>query len=198
MCRVSTHMRLRVLTLDPPTVIPGEHHLTRDEGLVPLTGLGEHHSALLLSDCCSLLLWHCGVVHCQCGSPPGCPCSRGERHSGGYHSYICARRGADRIVGVRDKYIKWGPYYRLGGWGHAPRNFFAILHALKCVLGASEAPFRAYIQYTHTCQLLSSFRGFRSKSATYGALVSGCAVVKCAIFEVSVSSVSAKPKSRLT
>ena len=91
MCRVSTHIRLHVLTLNPPTVIPGEHHLTRDEGLVPLTGLGEHHSALLLSDCCSLLLWHCGVEHCQCGSPPGCLCSRGERHSGGYHSYICAR-----------------------------------------------------------------------------------------------------------
>ena len=91
MCRVSTHMRLHVLTLNPPTVIPSEYHLTRDEGLVPLTGLGEHHSALLLSDCCSLLLWHCGAVHCQCGSPPGCLCSRGERHSSGYHSYICAR-----------------------------------------------------------------------------------------------------------
>ena len=83
-------MRLRVLPLNPPTVIPGEHHLTRDEGLVPLTGLGEHHPALLLSDCCSLLLWHCGVEHCQCGSPPGCLCNMRERHSGGYHSYICA------------------------------------------------------------------------------------------------------------
>ena len=31
---------------------------------------------------------------------------------------------------------------------------FAILHALKCVLGASEAPFRAYIQYIHTCTYL--------------------------------------------
>ena len=91
--------------------------------------------------------------------------------------------GSERIVGARDKYIKWGPYYRLGGWGHAPRNFLAILHALKCVLGASEAPFQAYIQYIHTCQLLSSFRGFRSKSTTYGALVSGCAVVKCAILK---------------
>ena len=29
------------------------------------------------------------------------------------------------------------------------RNFW-ILHALKCVLGASEAPFRACIQYIHT------------------------------------------------
>ena len=85
------HVHSHVLTLDPSTVIPGEHHLTRDEAIVPLTGLGEHHSALLLSDCCSLLLWHCGAVHCQCGSPPGCLCSRGERHSSGYHSYICAR-----------------------------------------------------------------------------------------------------------
>ena len=108
-------------------------------------------------------------------------------------------RAAERIVGGQDKYIKWGPYYRLGVWGHGPRNFFfAVLHALKCVLGASEAPFQAYIQYMHTCQLPSSFRGFRSKSTTYGALVSSCAVVKCAIFEVCVSSVSAKPKSRLT
>ena len=52
-------MRLHVLTLDPPTVIPGEHHLTRDEGLVPLTGLGEHYSALLLSDAA---LFSCGTV----------------------------------------------------------------------------------------------------------------------------------------
>ena len=68
-----------VLTLNPPTVIPGEHHLTRDEGLVLLTGVGEHHPALLLSDRCNLLLWHCGAVHCQCGSPPGCLCTKGIR-----------------------------------------------------------------------------------------------------------------------
>ena len=103
MCRALTHMRLHVLTLDPPTVIPGDHHLTRDEGLVPLTGLGEHHSTLLLSDCCSLLRWHCGVEHCQCGSPPGCLCSRGERHSSGYHSYICAWTvpSSSELVGVQ-------------------------------------------------------------------------------------------------
>ena len=29
-----------------------------------------------------------------------------------------------------------------------PENFW-ILHALKCVLGASEAPFCAYIKYTY-------------------------------------------------
>ena len=115
--------------------------------------------------------------------------------------HVWTNRAAERIVGARDKYIKWGPYFRLGVWGHTPRNFFAILHALKCALGTSdfsEAPFRAYIQYIHTCQLPSSYRGFRSKSVTYGALVSGCAVVKCAIFEVCVSSVSVKPRSRLT
>ena len=33
-------------------------------------------------------------------------------------------RAAERIVGGQDKYIKWGPYYRLGVWGHGPRNFF--------------------------------------------------------------------------
>ena len=30
----------------------------------------------------------------------------------------------------------------------APENV-EVLHALKCVLGASEAPFCAYIQYIH-------------------------------------------------
>ena len=50
---------------------------------------------------------------------------------------------------------------------------FEVLHALKCVLGASEAPFCACIQYIHTCKLPSLFSGFRSKSTTYGALASG-------------------------
>ena len=54
---------------------------------------------------------------------------------------------------------------------------FEILHALKCVLGASEVPFRACIQYIPTCQLPSLFSGFRSKSTTYEALASGCAEV---------------------
>ena len=51
-----------------------------------------------------------------------------------------------------------------------PPENVKILHALKCVLGASEAPFRVYIQYKHTCQLPSSFSGFGSKSMTYGTL----------------------------
>ena len=48
-----------------------------------------------------------------------------------------------------------------------PGNFVI----LKCVMGASEAPFRAYIQYINTYQLPSSFSSFRSKSTTYGVLV---------------------------
>ena len=94
-------------TTTPPTVIPDEHHLHREEGLVSLPGMGEYHPALLLNDCCHLLwhcgvhpalllndcchlLWHCGVVHCQCGSIPSCLCSRGERHSLEYHTFMCA------------------------------------------------------------------------------------------------------------
>ena len=71
-------------------------------------------------------------------------------------------RAAERIVGARGKYKKWGAHsidcVRGGLGARAPGNF-AILHALKCVLGASEASFRAYIQYIHTCQLSSSFSG---------------------------------------
>ena len=37
-----------------------------------------------------------------------------------------------------------------GGSGGTPPGNFAILHALKCVLGASEAPFRACIHTAHT------------------------------------------------
>ena len=54
-----------------------------------------------------------------------------------------------------------------------PPGNFEILHALKCVLGAPEALFRACTQYIYTCKLPSSISGFRSKSATYGALASG-------------------------
>ena len=69
-------------------------------------------------------------------------------------------RTTERIVGAWGKYKKWGPYYRLceagsgGFWGS-----FLSIHTV------------------HTCQFLSSFSSFRSKSTTYGALVSGCAVV---------------------
>ena len=37
-----------------------------------------------------------------------------------------------------------------GGSGGTPPENFEVLHALKCVLGASEAPFCACIQYIHT------------------------------------------------
>ena len=56
--------------------------------------------------------------------------------------------------------------------GMAPGNL-EILHALKCVLGAPDALFRACTQYIYTCKLLSSISGFRSKSTTYKALASG-------------------------
>ena len=70
---------------------------------------------------------------------------------------------------------KVGPHkmdYVRGVWVMPPGNF-EILHALKCVLGAPEAPFRASTQYIYTCKLPSSISCFRSKSATYGALASG-------------------------
>ena len=44
--------------------------------------------------------------------------------------------------------------------GMPPGNF-EILHALKHVLGASEASFHAFVQYICTCKLSSSFSGFR-------------------------------------
>ena len=68
-------------------------------------------------------------------------------------------RAAERIVGARGKYEKWGAHSIACVRGGTPPGNFAILHALKCVLGASEASFRAYIQYIHTCQLSSSFSG---------------------------------------
>ena len=54
-----------------------------------------------------------------------------------------------------------------------PPGDFEIVHALKCVLGAPEALFRACTQYIYTCKLSSSISGFRSKSTMYGALASG-------------------------
>ena len=45
-----------------------------------------------------------------------------------------------------------------GVWGTSPGNF-EILHALKCVLGAPEALFRACTQYIYTCKLPSSISG---------------------------------------
>ena len=58
-----------------------------------------------------------------------------------------------------------------GGRGTPPGNF-EILHALKCILGAPEALFRARTQYIYTCKLPSSISGFRSKNTMYGALAS--------------------------
>ena len=52
----SIHSHEATYTTTPPTVIPDEHHLHRDETLVSLPGMGEHHPALLLNDCCHLLL----------------------------------------------------------------------------------------------------------------------------------------------
>ena len=57
------------------------------------------------------------------------------------------------------------------GLGRMPPINFEILHALKCVLGASEVPFHEYI---YTSQLPSSFSRFRSKSTTYRTLASSC------------------------
>ena len=61
----------------------------------------------------------------------------------------------------------------VGGSGGTPPGNFEILHALKCVLGAPEAVFRARTQYIYTCKSPSSISGFRSKSTTYGAVASG-------------------------
>ena len=48
-------------------------------------------------------------------------------------------------MGAQGKYIKWGPYCVREAGGTPPENF-EILHALKCVLGASQVLFCAYIQ----------------------------------------------------
>ena len=45
-----------------------------------------------------------------------------------------------------------------GVWGN-----FEILHALKCVLGAPGALFRACTQYIYTCKLPSSISGSDQK-----------------------------------
>ena len=90
-------------------------------------------------------------------------------------------RAAKRIVGAQGKYKKWDPFYRLceGGLGHMPPGNFEILLARKCVLGASEAPFRSCIQSIqciYTCQLQSSFSVSDRKVRCTGPS-SGCAEV---------------------
>ena len=69
---------------------------------------------------------------------------------------------------------KWGPteWIVRGVWGGTPPGNFEILHALKCVLGAPEALFRACTQYIYTCKLPSSISGFRWKNTTHGAVAS--------------------------
>ena len=90
-------------------------------------------------------------------------------------------RAAKRIGGTQGKYKKWDPFYRLceGGLGHMPPGNFEILLARKCVLGASEAPFRSCIQSIqciYTCQLQSSFSVSDRKVRCTGPS-SGCAEV---------------------
>ena len=93
-------------------------------------------------------------------------------------------RATKRIVGAQGKYKKWDPFYRLceGGLGRTPPGNFEILLALKCVLGASEAPFRSCIQSIqsiqciYTCQLQSSFAVSDRKVPCTGPS-SGCAEV---------------------
>ena len=53
-----------------------------------------------------------------------------------------------------------------------PSENFEILNALKCVLGASEAPLIFSCMYT-LHNYLSSISSFRLKSMTYGTLASG-------------------------
>ena len=65
-----------------------------------------------------------------------------------------------------------------GSGGMSPENF-EILHALKCVLGAPEALFRACTQHIYTCNLPSLISGFRLKSTTYGALTSRLCSREC-------------------
>ena len=84
-------------------------------------------------------------------------------------------QGRQEDCGGPGQIQKVGPVW--GGSGGMPPGNFESLHALKCVLGASEAPFCACTQYIYTCKLSSLFSGFRSKSMTYRVLVSGCAVV---------------------
>ena len=69
---------------------------------------------------------------------------------------------------------------------------------LKRVLGASEAPFRAYTQYIHTCKLPSSIGGFRSNKSTivrYGTLASELRSNHVKSVQICVSSISAKQKA---
>ena len=59
--------------------------------------------------------------------------------------------------------------------GGTPPGNFAILHALKCILGSFEAPFCAYIYSTYipvSCRLCLAVSD--QKVRPYGALANGC------------------------
>ena len=74
------------------------------------------------------------------------------------HVAVCLEsRAAKRIGGAQGKYKEW-PHNMDCGRAR-PQE---ILHALKCVLGASEASLCACLQYIYTCKLLSLFTSFRS------------------------------------
>ena len=73
-------------------------------------------------------------------------------------------RVTERIGGTRGHREDWrdpGQIRKVGaiiktvweGLGEPSSENFELLHALKCVLVASEAPFCACIQFIHTCQL---------------------------------------------
>ena len=89
------------------------------------------------------------------------------------YSVVIIVRAAKRIGGAQGKDKKWGPAIWMvrGGSGGMPPGNFEILHALKCVLGASEALFCAYTQCI-TCKLPPPISSFRLKSTTYRALAS--------------------------
>ena len=84
-------------------------------------------------------------------------------------------QGCQEDCGGPGQIQKVGPILCDGESGGMPPENVEILHALKCVLGASEVPICACIQYIPTCQLPSLLNGFRLKSMKYGALASSCA-----------------------
>ena len=63
-------------------------------------------------------------------------------------SFIAIPRATKKIGGA-GQIQKLGPH-KMGGSGHTPQE---TLRALKCVLGAPEAPFRACTQYIYACKL---------------------------------------------
>ena len=72
---------------------------------------------------------------------------------------------------------KVGPIINIvwGGSGGTHLEILRFYMFWSVFWGLLEAPFRACIQYIHTCKLPSSFSSFRLKSTMYVALVSGCA-----------------------